>query len=336
MKLADIAGMLNAEVIGDGDMLINEVSSLESLRPGTITFIEDISLLNKVKDLSDTAVIVPSRPENIKGNFVVCSKPRVAFAKVLAIFHTPYWLSYSGISPDAHIENGAIIAEGVSVGAGAFIGEGAHLMENVRVLPVAYVGRKVIVGRGSVILPGAMILEGSRIGERVIINSNAVIGGEGFGFVEDGGKILKIPQTGGVIIEDDVEIGAGTTVDRGTVDDTVIGAGTKIDNLVQLGHNVRIGKNVRIAAQAGLSGRVKVGDDVVIGGQAGFQNGVTIGDKVQIAGQAAIFKSVSPGQIVSGYPAMPHAQALRLLALTRRLPEIIERLDALEKQVGGK
>jgi len=335
MKLMDIAKMIDAELVGDGEMLVYGISSLETTRPGTITFTDEMSLLKNVKDFSDIAIIVPRKPESYIGNFVIHPKPRVAFAKISAWLNPPYWLSYSGISPDAYIEDGAFIAEDVSVGAGAFVGEGAQLMENVRVLPLAYIGRKVVIGRGSVILPGAVILDGSKIGERVIINSNVVIGGEGFGFVEDGDKLLKVPQTGEVIIEDDVEIGAGTTVDRGTVDDTIIGAGTKIDNLVQIGHNVRIGKNVRIAAQAGLSGRVKVEDDVVIGGQAGFQNAVTIGKGVHIAGQAAIFKSIPAGQVVSGYPAMPHARALRILALTKRLPEIIERLDDLEKRLEG-
>lgn len=333
MRLIDIAQMLKAEYIGDSEMPIYGVSSIESPRHGTVLFVDENRLLEKINDFTDIAVIVPYHPEGVTGNFIIYPKPRVAFAKVSAHFNPPYWLAYSGISPYAYIEEGAFIAEGVSVGAGSFVGEGSVLMENVRILPLVYIGRKVFVGRGTVVLPGAVILDGSKIGERVIINSNAVIGSEGFGFVEDDGCLLKIPQIGNVVIGDDVEIGAGTTIDRGTVDDTVISDGTKIDNLVQIGHNVYIGKNVRIAAQAGLSGRVRIDDDVIIGGQAGFQNGVSIGKGVQIAGQAGIFKSIPAGQVVSGYPAMPHSQALKILALTKKLPEIVERLDDLEKRL---
>ena len=339
IKLIEIASMIGARLAGDAELLIHGVSSISSPQPGTVVYAVNSALLSPVNRFDDFAIIISEdalslaiseKQSDFAGNFLIVSNPRTAFAKASAYFNPPYWLGYTGISPNAIIEEGAIIGDKASIGSRAFVGTGSKIGENTIVLPGAHIGRKVTVGRSCVIMPGVVIMDGTRIGDRVIVNPNAVIGGEGFGFAEDDCDIVKVPQTGNVVIGDDVEIGAGTTIDRGAIEDTVIDSGTKIDNLVQIGHNVKIGKNVRIAAQAGLSGRVTIGDDVIVGGQAGFQNGVKVGKGTKIAGQTAVFKSIGPGQTVSGYPAMPHQQALKLIALTKRLPEILERIDIIE------
>ena len=342
VKLKEIASLIGAELAGNADLLINGVSSISSPQSGTVVYAENPSSLRKLTSFDDFVIIIAAdvlaivaseKPSDFKGNFLIISNPRAAFARVSGYFNPPYWLAYTGISPDAIIEEGAFIADNASIGSCAFVGTGSKIGESTIIFPGAHVGRKVSIGQSCVIMPGVVIMDGTRIGDRVIINPNAVIGSEGFGFAEDENDIVKVPQTGNVIIGDDVEIGACTTIDRGTLDDTVIGSGTKIDNLVQIGHNVKIGKNVRIASQAGFSGRVTIEDDVIIGGQAGFQNGVTVGKGTRIAGQTAVFKSLAPGQTVSGYPAMPHIQALKLIALTKRLPEIIDRIDTIEMAI---
>lgn len=330
-SLKEIAKRIDARLIGDESMKITGVSAISNPKPNTVLFVENVSILGKVDDISQYAVIVPEFPRDKNGNFLVHPQPRKAFAQLSVMFNPPYWVDYKGISPRANIENGAHISETASIGDGAFIGSGASIGKGTKILPNVYVGRDVKIGDDCVILPGAVVLEGSRLGDRVIINSGAVIGSEGFGFTEDDNSLVKIPQTGGVVIENDVEIGACTCIDRGTIDDTVIGEGTRIDNLVQIAHNVHLNRNVRIAAQAGLPGRVVVDDDAVIGGQAGIQNGIRIGKKARIAGQSGVFKSVDDGETVSGYPAMPHKQALKIIALMKRLPEIIQRIESLEE-----
>jgi UDP-3-O-[3-hydroxymyristoyl] glucosamine N-acyltransferase len=331
ITLKEIAEKIGARLIGNETMKITGVSAISNPRPDTVLFVENVSMLGRINDIAKYAVIVPESPVDKNGNFLVHSHPKKAFAQLSGIFNKSYWVNYKGISPRANIEDGAHISESASVADGAFIGSGASIGSGTKILPNAYVGRDVKIGDDCVILPCAVILEGSKIGDRVIINSNAVIGSEGFGFTNNEESQMKIPQAGGVSIENDVEIGACTCIDRGTIDDTVIGEGTKIDNLVQIAHNVQLCRNVMIAAQAGLPGRVVVDDDAVIGGQAGLQNGIRIGKKARIAGQSGVFKSVEDGETVSGYPAMPHKQALQILALMKRLPEIIQRIESLEE-----
>ena len=333
VTLKEISETIKAELYGDGSLTVSQISSLDDPKAGTIIFIDNISLLDGVDIPDKVGIIVDQKPEKISGNFLVHPNPRAAFALVASRFNPPYWQAYEGQSSQAIIEDNVTLSSSAVISGGSFIGMGSTIGDNTRILPSAHIGRGVTIGSDCVIHPNATILDGSRLGNRVIINSNVVIGSEGFGFIPSDNDLVKMPQMGGVIIDDDVEIGSGTCIDRGTIGDTVIGTGTKIDNLVQIAHNVRIGKNVRIAAQAGLPGRIRIEDDVVIGGQAGLQNGITVGKGARIAGQAGVFKSVDPGETVSGYPALPHNQALKLVAYFKKLPELVNRISKLEKKL---
>ncbi|MBU1023567.1 UDP-3-O-(3-hydroxymyristoyl)glucosamine N-acyltransferase [bacterium] len=333
VTLKEISETIKAEMYGDGSLAVSQISSLEKPIEGTVLFIDNISLLDSIDILDKVGIIVHEKPENISGNFMVHPHPRAAFALVAARFNPPYWQTYEGQSSRAIIEDNTTISNSAVICAGSFIGNGASIGNNTYILPNVHIGRGVTIGNDCVIHPGVAVLDGSRLANRVIINSNAVIGGEGFGFIPSENDLVKMPQMGGVIIENDVEIGSGTCIDRGTIGDTVIGEGTKIDNLVQIAHNVQIGKNARIAAQVGVPGRVRIEDDVVIGGQAGLQNGITIGKGARIAGQSGVFKSVNPGETVSGYPALPHKEALKLSALFKKLPMFVNRITELEKKI---
>lgn len=333
LSVREIAEYLGARVIGNSDLVIHGISSIDNPKPGSILYAERTGMLESLKDIKDIAVITRDIPDDHICSLVIHPNPRIAFSKVSEKFHTHYWQEYGGISEYAFIEPDVQIAFDAVICQGAFVGSETRIGSRTRILPNAYIGRGVVIGDDCVICPGAAILEGTTIGDRVIINSNAVIGSEGFGFSESDGILVKMPQVGGVIIGNDVEIGACTCVDRGTIDNTVIGEGSKLDNLVQVGHNVVIGKNVRIAAQTGFPGRVKVEDDAVIGGQAGFQNGITVGKSARVASQAGVFKSIPPNQTVSGYPALPHGEALRILSLFKRLPEFFDRIKELESKM---
>jgi UDP-3-O-[3-hydroxymyristoyl] glucosamine N-acyltransferase len=217
-----------------------------------------------------------------------------------------------------------VIEDGARVGAGARIG------------PHAVVGRGCRVGAGSVLHPHVVLYDGTEVGERTIVHAGARLGADGFGFVPGPEGLRKVPQVGVCRVGDDVEIGANTTIDRGSIGDTVIGDGTKIDNLVQIGHNCRLGRGVVVVSQVGISGSTRVGDGAVLGGQAGVQGHIEIGAGARIGAQAGVTASVPAGAVVSGYPARPHREALRVQAAVFSLPRLVERLRALERAVLGR
>jgi UDP-3-O-[3-hydroxymyristoyl] glucosamine N-acyltransferase len=217
----------------------------------------------------------------------------------------------------------------VSLGANAVVGEGAQLGDGVIVESNAVVGADVYVGAGSVLWPAVVLYPGTRLGDRVLVHAGARIGCDGFGYVPDSAGHRKIPHVGGCIIEDDVEIGANSTIDRGSIDDTVIGAGTKIDNLVHIGHNVRIGRRCLIMAQVGVAGSTRIEDDCVLAGQVGLSGHLTIGRGARLGAQAGVFGNVPAGETWSGYPARPHRESLRASAALFRLAGMMKRLEQL-------
>jgi UDP-3-O-[3-hydroxymyristoyl] glucosamine N-acyltransferase len=258
--------------------------------------------------------------------------PRLSFARAIELFYVrPY--EPSGISDKASIGSKVLIGADPSILPYAVVDDNAELGDRVTIYPGVYIGKGSIIGSDSIIYANVSIGPGITIGSRVIIQAGAAIGGDGFGFVTEAGKHHKIPQVGGVIIEDDVEIGANSTVDRATLGNTVIKKGTKIDNLVQVAHNVTVGEHCILAGQVGISGSSTLGNYVVLGGQAGVADHISIGDQVMAGGGTAITQDVEAGQIIAGYYAMPIRDWLKVQAILPRLPELKKTLRDLEHQV---
>jgi UDP-3-O-[3-hydroxymyristoyl] glucosamine N-acyltransferase len=271
-------------------------------------------------EFADLATTAPAR--------IIVARPHDAMLTVLpSLYRAP--ARDPGVHATARLGRGVSLGADVTIGPYAVIGDGAVLDDRAWVEAHAVVGAGVTLGADAHIFPGATLYSGTVLGARVAVHAGARLGSDGFGYVFRNGVHDKIPHVGRCIIEDDVEIGANTTIDRGSIDDTVIGAGTKIDNLVHIAHNVRVGRLCLIMAQAGIAGSVRIGDGVVIAGQAGLSGHVTIGDRARLAAQAGVFGDVPAGETWSGYPARPHRLSLRGSAAVLRLAEIIAKLERL-------
>ena len=257
---------------------------------------------------------------------IVVAKPQEAMLAVLGLlYRAPAFAA--GVHDSAVLGEGVSLGDGVAIGARAVIGAGVRIGVRTRIHASVTIGDGVTIGDDCIVHPNVVAYAGTVLGDRVQIQSGAVLGSDGFGYVFRDGVHNKIPHVGRCVLESDVEIGANTTIDRGSVGDTVIGAGTKIDNLVQIGHNVRLGRCCLVMAQVGISGSTRIGDGVVIAGQAGLAGHITIGAGARIAGQAGVFGDVPAGETWSGYPARPHREALRAQAAVQRLPALLKTLD---------
>jgi UDP-3-O-[3-hydroxymyristoyl] glucosamine N-acyltransferase len=332
MKLKELADITAAELSGPGDIEITGVAGIENAVEGTVTFIAEKSRVRDLEKTKAAAAFVPLDAPALRIPQLRVKNPRLAFARAIELFHgKPY--RAAGISERASIGKNVSVGADPSIHAFAVVDDGARIGDRVTLYPGVYVGKGSSIGDDSLVYANVSIGEKVNIGKRVIIQAGAAIGGDGFGFVTDGGKHHKIPQVGGVIIEDDVEIGANTAVDRATLGNTLIKKGTKIDNLVQVAHNVSIGEHCILAGQAGISGSTTLGSYVVLGGQAGAADHITIGDKVMAGGGTAITRDVEPGQVIVGYNAMPIRDWLKVQAVLPKLPELKRSLASLEKQV---
>ncbi|HOD36050.1 MAG TPA: UDP-3-O-(3-hydroxymyristoyl)glucosamine N-acyltransferase [Syntrophales bacterium] len=338
MTLREIAAFLNGSVRGDGDTTITGVQGIDEAREGDLTFVANPKYQKKIASTRASAIIVARPPEGSDRNFLVVKDPYMAMARVLSLFY-PEEKPLSGISRDAVVEEGAQIGEGVAIGPNVFVGRGARIGRGVTLYPGTCIGHDTLIGEDSVLYPNVTVYRRSIIGKRVVLHAGVVVGSDGFGFANPGRDNFKVPQAGYVQIDDDVEIGANTTIDRGTLGKTWIQRGVKIDNLVQIAHNVVIGENSIVVAQVGISGSTKLGRSVVLGGQAGLIGHITIGDGVMIAAQSGVARDIPPGQIVSGSPTMPHQEWLRLQVHLSKMPELrntvtslLKRVEALEKK----
>lgn len=332
-----IAEFLNAEILGDGTLVITGIAGIKEAKKGDITFLENPKYSSLVESTAASAIIVGkglaidgTRPGR---SLVLTENPSLAFSRVIS-FLCPVTVPHPrGIHPTAIIARSAKIGKNAAIGAYTIIGDAAAIGENAIIYGHCFIGDAVSIGKDTLLYPAVTVRERVSIGERVIIHSGAVIGSDGFGFIPVKGKQEKIPQVGTVVLEDDVEIGSNVTVARARFDKTVIGQGTKIDNLVQIAHNVRVGKNCIVIAQAGISGSTVIEDNVIIAGQAGLVGHITVGTGATIAAQAGVTKSVPQGITVSGYPARPHDHAKRINACIQRLPELYKTIGTLEKKV---
>jgi UDP-3-O-[3-hydroxymyristoyl] glucosamine N-acyltransferase len=274
-----------------------------------------------------SAIITSREIEKKNKPIIRTDNPSLAFAKIISLFSPQEEIKPKGIHPTAIVAKSAKLGANVALGAYTVIEEGVSIGEGSAIFPHVYIGKNTQLGSENLIYPNVTIRENTVIGNRVIIHSGTVIGSDGFGYVELEGRHEKIPQLGKVVIEDDVEIGACVTIDRARFDKTLIAKGTKIDNLVQIAHNVQVGENSIIIAQAGISGSTEIGKNVIIAGQAGLVGHIKIGDKAIIGAQAGVTKSVPAKVMVSGYPARPHLQAMRLSAALEKLPALLQDLQ---------
>ena len=331
MKLKEIADTVGGSISGNPEVDITEVASIREARKGSITFLADKKYLPFVYKTNASAVITKEELPGVSVNMLIVDNPYLAFAKTLELFyrkpHAPL-----GISKESVIGENVIFGSDVSVYPMAYIGNNVSIGNRAVIFPSVYIGNNVSIGDNSVIYPNITILDNVTIGKNVIIHSGSIIGSDGFGYIQLKETHYKIPQVGGVIIEDDAEIGASVTVDRATVGNTVIGSGTKIDNLVQIAHNVRTGKNCLIVAQVGISGSVQIGDNVVLAGQVGIVDHKKIADGVVVVAKSGVTDDLEHG-VYSGVPAIPHRVWLKAQSIYAKLPEIYKRLRELEKKV---
>jgi UDP-3-O-[3-hydroxymyristoyl] glucosamine N-acyltransferase len=332
MKLIDLAQQLHAELEGPGDIEITGVAGIREAQSGEITFVSDKRSLKDLETCRASAVIVSKDAPALTIPSIRIKNPRLAFARVLGIFYAKPFAP-EGISDRAIIANGVVIGRDVTIHAFVVIESGSKIGDRVTLHPGVTIGSGSSVGDDCEIHPNASIYHGTIIGNRVIIHAGTVIGSDGFGFVTDGGKHHKIPQVGGVVVEDDVEIGANCMIDRATLGTTVVGKGTKIDNGVHIAHNVVIGEHCLLAAQVGIAGSTHLGKQVVFGGQVGVADHIVIGDRVMAGGGAGITRDVAEGQLVAGHIAIPLQEWMKVQAVLPKLPELRRRIMELERTV---
>ncbi len=336
ISLEELAKHIGGELIGDRNLTVSNICDIEEARKGDLVFIfrkKSKGLLEKTKG---SCAVVPEGLEAAPIPIIKCKNPSLAFKKAAELILPQHIPHPKGIHKTASVGKNVKLGKDVTLGAYACLEDGAEIGDGTIIYAHCYIGCSTKIGKDCVIYPNVTIRENVKIGDRVIIHPGCVIGADGFGYEQTERGHEKIPHIGNVIIEDDVELGACVTVDRAKIAHTKIQRGTKIDNLVQIAHNVTIGKNCIIVAQTGISGSVKIGNNVMIGGQVGFVEHVEVGDNAMIAAQSGVMKSVPPNTIILGTPARPIGKTKRVWALWDKLPEIYERLKAVEKKLGIK
>lgn len=333
MKLRDIAGTIEARLEGDGDIDIRGVASLEDAGPGDLTFFTNPRYAPELRRTRASAVILDERADAAPCAMLRTKHPYLAFARAVEVFADP-WRPAPGVDDRAVVGSGVVLGDAVSIGPCAVIGDGVRIGARTIVHAHAVIGRHAEIGDDCVLHARVSIRERVSLGNRVVVQDGAVIGSDGFGFARrPDGTHHKIPQIGGVVIEDDVEIGANTAIDRPAVGETRIGAGTKIDNLVQIAHGVTLGRNVLLAAQVGIAGSTTLEDSVTLAGQVGVAGHLTIGKGAIATAQTGIPNSVEAGAFVSGYPAIPNREWLKASAVFRKLPGLRKLVADLQRRI---
>lgn len=330
--LQELAEHLGGTVRGDMECRIDGLAPLEAAGPSKITFLANPKYASKVAETGAGAVLMAPGGESYGRNVIEVANPYLAFAKLLTLFYVqPH--PVLGVMPEACIGIGVTLGEDISIYPGAIIGDNVTIGDGCVIHPGAVIYAGVTVGDDSVIHANAVIRERCRIGKRCVIQPGAVIGSDGFGYAPDGSSYYPIPQIGIVILEDDVEIGANTCIDRAALEATIIRRGTKLDNLVQIAHNCQIGEDCMLCSQVGISGSAKIGNHVTLTGQVGVAGHLSIGDNVMVGAKSGVPGSLAANAAYSGIPAMPHKQWLRSMAVVSALPELKKSVSALEKKV---
>lgn len=334
LTLGEIAVVVGGELRGDAALRVTHVAPLHEAGPDALSWLGDDRYLAQFEHSRAGAVLVRtgSPAAGASRNLVIVADPDLALCTLLPKFAPPPPVVPPGVHPAAVVAADAQV-EGACIAAGVYVGRAARVGGGTQLHPGVYVGDRARIGRDCVLWPGAVIREDVSIGDRVIVHANATIGADGFGYLQRGGRHVHIPQVGTVVIEDDVEIGAGTCIDRARSGATRIGRGTKIDNLVQIAHNVTIGEHCMIVAQVGISGSTRLGRHVVLAGQVGLIDHLEVGDGVQVAAQSGVIRSLEAGKKYMGYPAIESRAFLRQQVHLGELPEVLERLRQLEMRV---
>lgn len=318
ISIGEIVDLVGGKFEGDRNGSINSVASLGSAKDDQLSFLSNRRYAPELAATKAGAILVPTKLEGCDARWIRVDDPYFAFAKIMT-----RWFSNrpkpKGISAKAVVADSATLGDNVAVGHFATIGENVVIGNNVTVFQGVAIEAGSVIGDDCVIYPNVVIYDGTRVGNRCIIHSGVVIGSDGYGFATHGGKHHKIPQIGIVRIEDDVEIGAGTTIDRAALGETVIGEGTKIDNLVQIGHNVKVGKHCLLVSQVGIAGSTELGDYVAVAGQSGFSGHLKIGNRVQVAAKSAVLDDVPDDTKVMGSPAVAFTEFARRQAAVKRL-----------------
>ena len=332
--LSELARAVGGRVEGNADRRVRGVATLEEAGPDDLSFLTNPRYRPALQRSKAGAILVGPGVRIERRDLLVAPDPYLALAEILDRMH-PAQRRPAGVSPDAHVAPGAEVGAGVAIGPFAVVDSGARIGDRAVVGAGVVIGEGSAIGEDTVLMPRVVLYPGTLVGARCLIHAGVVLGGDGFGFATSAGGHRKVRQLGRVVVEDDVEIGANSTVDRGTLGETRIGRGTKIDNLVMVAHGVVIGPHGLLAAQAGVAGSTRIGSHVTVAGQSGAAGHLHLGDRVVIAAKTAVFSDVPDGAFVAGIPAVDHRAWKRSLALVKLLPELRSRLRALEERLAA-
>nr|WP_262916451.1 UDP-3-O-(3-hydroxymyristoyl)glucosamine N-acyltransferase [Aestuariivivens sediminis] len=333
-----IAEILEGDVVGNADIEVSKLSKIEEGTKGSLTFLANPKYTQYIYSTKASIAIVNKtfQPEyNLGVTLIKVDDAYSAFSKVLEYYNLVK-LNKTGIEQPSYISESSKYGENIYIGAFSYLGENVILGDHVKIFPNVYIGDNVTIGDHTIIFAGSKIYSESVIGKHCVINSGAIIGADGFGFSpNENGEYIKVPQTGNVILEDFVDIGAATTIDRATLGSTIIRKGVKLDNQIQIAHNVEIGKNTVIAAQTGIAGSTKIGENCQIGGQVGIVGHLSIGNNVKIQAQSGIIRNVKDNEVLQGSPALGYGDYNKSYVHFKNLPKIVKDINDLEKKLNG-
>ncbi|MCM1138118.1 MAG: UDP-3-O-(3-hydroxymyristoyl)glucosamine N-acyltransferase [Muribaculum sp.] len=336
LTASQLAALVNGKVEGDENVKVNTFAKIEEGHPGALSFLANPKYTHFIYS-TDSSVVLVRRDfvaeSPIKATLIRVDDPYATVAHLLEMVSNMNRVEKRGIESPSFVAEGVAIPDDAYVGAFAYIGSGSKIAPGAKIYPQAYVGAGCEIGEGTILYPGVKVYDGCKIGKRCIIHSGAVIGADGFGFAPVDGHYEKIPQTGNVVIDDDVEIGANTTIDRAMMGSTHIGEGVKLDNLIQVAHNCYVGPNTVMAAQVGIAGSAKIGAQCMIGGQVGIVGHISIANGTQIGAQSGVNKGTKPGDRVMGAPALEMGEYARGLVYMKKLGSLYDRVKNLEKKV---
>ncbi len=333
---AQIAVILEGEVEGNPEIEVSKLSKIEEGRPESLSFLANPKYTQFIYTTKASIVIVNKifkAEKEINSTLIRVEDAYKSFSKLLE-YYNQVKMNKTGIESPVFISKSAIYGENIYIGAFAYLGENIKIGNNTKIYPNVYIGDNVTIGDNVILFSGAKIYSDTIIGDNCVIHSSAILGADGFGFApNEKGEFIKVPQTGNVIIEDNVDVGAATSIDRATLGSTIIRKGVKLDNHIQIAHNVEIGKNTVIAAQTGIAGSTKIGENCMIGGQVGIVGHITIGNNVKIQAQSGIGRNVKDNEILQGSPALPYSDYNKSYVHFKNLPKTMNRINILEKTI---